>query len=255
MICSPKLILCYEPAAVKNKIKEYFLAKQYEPVFIRYFDGEFDNQNQTIIDLKISEITSSWCVHEHIHCSVTKQKYVKNNVNLFQAVYYFPYKIPILFRERVYLFYPCLFSTTQKTIFQMEILQNNSKKNLLYDFSPVKTEGITFERHDYKKDLIRCTILWSVKSQKTIFQKENTIFMGELLNGGCSIFSFISFEFLHVKDNLLLSEYSLWVNDRGYTDRGVVRYGNPKKISYKMERLSTKNQLTCTIRRVGKKYK
>jgi len=255
VFCLYTMVKRYKPLAINRKIQGFFLAKQGKAVFKEYFKGEFDNQIQTIIDIKISDIKSSWYLHEHIHCSITKQKYISKDKGLLHAIYYFPFKTSILFRDRIYFFYPSIFSTKQKIIFQMEILQNNLKKNLLYNLNTVKTDFLPSENYDFAEDLIRCTILWSLSSGQKIFQKDYPIFIGELINGGSSIFSFTSFEFLHVKDNLILSEYALWVNDRGFTNREILKYGNLKNFSYRMERISIKNQLNCTLRNIKKKYK
>lgn len=251
----PRLILNYHPSSLHKKIQGFFQVKKQQPIFIKYFGGEFDNQIQTLIDFKISRLIDSWIDHEHIHCSVIQKTYFKNELKIFEAFYYFPYKKSIPFRERIYFFYPNLLSTKKIIIFQMEILKSPQNKNKNLKDSFEKIENFYIEKFTYKKNLSRCIIFWCLKLSKNNLHQKQPIFLGELVNGGCSIFSFIASEFLDVKDDLLLSEYSLWVNDRGYENGRNIKYGNLEKISYKMERVSTTNHLACTIRGINIKYK
>ena len=248
------LLLTYQPLVIKKKIQGFLLAKKEQKKFETYFTGDFDNQIQTIIDFKISKIKNSWSEHEHIHCSISAKKNKKNEFKLFESIYYFPFKNFIPFRERIYYLYPSLFSTKKKTIFQMEILQTTLDSTFNSEEAYKKNEKFLKESCPNTKILSRCTIFWFNKLQQNLRQKNNSFFKGELLNGGCTVFSFIDFKFLHIKDNLILTEFSLWVNDRGFDDRAI-KYGNNEKISYKLERVSIKNQTSCTIRRISKKYK
>jgi len=250
-----KSLLNYKPFSVEKNIKGFLYAKKHQKVFGVLFEGEFDNQIQTIVDKKISKIRNNWFKHEHIHCSVKRQNDLDKNFSLFEAFYYFPFKTPTLFRERVYLFFSSNLSTSKNIIFQMEILQNcnfnifNSKKYTR------RFKEIFFRNSIAEKILNQCKIFWILKISNDSEEKEDFVFSGELLNGGCSIFSFNTFRFLQVKDNLILSEHSLWVNDRGFSYEASVEYGNIKEIPYKLERLSSMNQLTSTKRQVKKKYK
>ena len=252
---NPYKILNYHPLAIKKKIKGFLLAKKIQPIFIEYFSGEFDNQSQTLVDYKIWKINNSWGKHEHIHCSISYQKSYDNFSYIFKASYYFPFKDPITFRDRIYIFYPSLFSTRKKVIFQMEILQNYSIMNFnpSSHVKPLKKYSQKIFR--VKNCLNRCTIFWRVYFSENITRKKKPIFFGELQNGGCTIFSRTGVEFLNVRDNLTLEEYSLWVNDRGFDEKGELKYGNSEKISYKLEKVSRNNFLNCTIRKIKKKYK
>jgi hypothetical protein len=130
----------------------------------------------------------------------------------------------------------------------MEILKNQENKNF-------KKKNFFIKDSYYKKTLSRCIVFWGLNINKINYQGKKGVFIGELLNGGCSIFTPITSEFIDVKDNLILSEYSLWVNDRGYDEQRRIKYGNPEKISYKMGRISNNSHLRSTISQIRKKYK
>ena len=112
--CGPTHIFNYHPVSLQKRIQGFFQVKKQQPIFIKYFEGEFDNQIQTITDFKISRLINSWHDHEHIHCSVIRQTHLKDELKIFEAFYYFPYKKSIPFRERVYFFYPSLLSSKKK---------------------------------------------------------------------------------------------------------------------------------------------
>ena len=242
------LLLNYQPSTVKQKIQDYLVNNKNQKFFVKNFEGNFDNQNQTLIDIKIFNIRNSWIEHEHIHCSINQNKNYMGGYKILQAVYYFPFKKAIPFRERIYLINPNLFSSKRKLLFQMEILKNHEIKNF-------KKKKLFLNDLNYKKTLSRCIIFWGLNKNKINYKGKKGIFIGELLNGGCSIFSPITSEFIDVKDNLILSEYSLWVNDRGYDEQRIIKYGNPEKISYKMGRISNNSHLRSTISQIRKKYK
>jgi hypothetical protein len=249
-----KSLLNYKPLSVEKNIKGFLFAKKHQEIFGVLFEGDFDNQIQTIVDTKISKIRNNWFKHEHIHCSVKKQNDLSKNFSLFEAFYYFPFKTPAPFRERVYLFFSSNLSNSKNIIFQMEILQNCDFNNFTSNKFTMEFKEIFFRNSIPEKILNQCKIFWILKISNDS-KIEDFVFSGELLNGGCSIFSFNTFRFLQVKDNLILSEHYLWVNDRGFSDEASVEYGNIKKIPYKLERLSGMNYLTCTKRQVKKKYK
>lgn len=250
-----KSLLNYKPLSAEKNIKGFLFAKKHQEIFGILFEGEFDNQIQTIVDRKICKIRNNWFIHEHIHCSVKRQNDLSKNFSLFEAFYYFPFKIPTPFRDRVYLFFSSNLSKNKNVIFQMEILQNCNFNNFTLKKSNMEFKEIFFGNSIAEKTLNKCKIFWILKIFNDNKKKEDFVFSGELLNGGCTIFSFNTFRFLQVKDNLILSEHSLWVNDRGFSDEASIEYGNIKKIPYKLERLSGINQLTSTKRQVKKKYK
>ena len=249
-----RLLLNYQPLSIKKNFKKFLSAKKYQKIFGVLFEGNFDNQIQTIIDAKISRIKKNWPKHEHIHCVVKKQKNPAKNLILFEAFYFFPFENPILFRERVYLLFSSNLSTKQNRIFQMEILQAFKNYNFEFKDSSPKLRKFFLEPSVGEKILNQCSIFWILNSPKGNEEQNDFFFSGELLNGGCSIFSFITLKFLEVKDNLILSEHSLWVNDRGFENEGTLEYGNSMKIPYKLDRISKLNQLGCTKRKV-RKYK
>ena len=49
-----KSLLNYKPFSVEKNIKGFLYAKKHQKVFGVLFEGEFDNQIQTIVDKKIS---------------------------------------------------------------------------------------------------------------------------------------------------------------------------------------------------------
>jgi hypothetical protein len=242
-------ITIYRPFAIKKKIRGFLKAKKSQLVFRKYFQGEFDNQFQTIIDNKISRIKKVWYVHEHIHCSIISPENFSENFDSFEAFYYFPFKNLVPFRERIYLLYPSLFSLKKQLIFQMEILQNQQRL--------CSKEKTFFFSEDFISQtfLNRCMIYWYVNEKKKYCRNSHFFFKGELLNQGCTIFSLSGLEFLHIKDDLILTECSLLVNDRGFDEKGLVKYGNYQKIPFILERASNSNQLYCTVRQIRKQYK
>ena len=245
----------YQPLSIKKKLHGFLISKKLQPIFKDYFVGEYDNQNQSLIDYKIWQLGSFSQIHEHIHCSVLHRKYYQNYFDLFEALYYFPYKNPVAFRDRIYLFYPSLFSTEKKIIFQMEILQNNNDMSLNFQSYLNQPKRFLFEKFSPKNNLDRCLIFWNIEYGGILSLKKKPIFFAELLNGGCTIFSLKGSEFLNVKDNLILTENSLWVNDRGFDDKGNKKYGNSEKRAYKLEKISRGTFLNCSIRNIRKKYK
>ena len=247
---SSTLLLNYKPLALNKKICGFFSAKKNQPVFRKYFKGDYDNQAQVLIDSKISNIKNTWSKHEHIHCSVLEKNFSRDFI-VFEAFYYFPFRNPIFFRDRIYLFYPNLFSTKKKTGFQMEILQIYLGEK--FEIKNLITRKEFVLENNFKKNLSRCSIFWNLETFQKVNKGDKPVFLGQLLNGGCTIFSYNVFEYLQVKDDLILSEYSLWKNDRGFDHKGDVKYGNAEKIFYKLERTSMKNYLNCTIRKVQKK--
>lgn len=250
-----KCLLNYRPLSIEKNIKGFLSAKKHYKIFGVLFEGNFDNQIQTIIDSKISQIKNNWQKHEHIHCKVKKQKNPAKNLILFEAFYFFPFENPIPFRERVYLFFSNILSTRQSIIFQMEILQAYNNYSFEFKNSSSKLGKFFQNLSETEKILNQCSIFWVLNSTNVDKEKKDFFFAGELINGGCTIFSFIKFKFLQVKDNLILSENSLWVNDRGFDEEGTLEYGNSMKIPYKLDRISNLNQLTCTKRKIKKKYK
>ena len=248
-------IFKYQPISIKKKVQGFLLAERIRPLFVEYFSGEFDNQSQSLIDYKIWKINNFWKKHEHIHCSISNQKNRKNGPDIFKASYYFPFKEPVAFRNRLYVFYPSILSTRKKIIFQMEILQNYSAANFNFEFRSKQLRENFQKIFKIKNNLERCAIFWSVESAENFPRKEKQVFFGKLQNDGCTVFSLTGLEFVDVRDNLTLTEYSLWVNDRGFNEKGELIYGNSEKISYKLEKISRINFLNCTIRKIKKKYK
>ncbi len=113
-----KSLLNYKPLSVEKNIKGFLFAKKHQEIFGVLFEGDFDNQIQTIVDTKISKIRNNWFKHEHIHCSVKKQNDLSKNFSLFEAFYYFPFKTPAPFRERVYYFSQVIYLTVKILFFK-----------------------------------------------------------------------------------------------------------------------------------------
>mmetsp|Transcript_77541 Transcript_77541/g.116553 ORF Transcript_77541/g.116553 Transcript_77541/m.116553 type:complete len:303 (-) Transcript_77541:491-1399(-) len=232
-------ISSYKPFSLKKRLEGFLKARKETISLSKYLPGNFNNQNQHLTDClsKNKKINS----HEHIHCFIEKVDINSNGEKIFLAQYFFPSPSPKLFRLRLYVIYPCEFSTKEKPLTKMEIIrnsENNWKKKGTEEFI---SGGKARELFEYGTSLSNCLIFWKQIRERNGKQNPLTIFHGFMENRGCTILTTSSLSFLHVNDDLVLSPHSLWVNDRGFKEDGNLLYGSKNKISFQMERMKTGN--------------
>jgi hypothetical protein len=116
----------------------------------------------------------------------------------------------------------------------MEIYRILPKKNLK-TFSHEKFFQ-TYKYHSAIK-FNHCSVFWKKNNTYKCLKKQIS-FKGYLHEGGCSIFSVFSKYFLHINDNLVLTNRILLVNDRGFDEELSLVYGNSKKIFFQLEKIN-----------------
>jgi len=237
--CKAENLFFYEPFSLKKRLHGFFRAKKDILLLSEYLPGNFNNHNQNLTDLTSERESIS--PHEHIHCFIEKMNNNSEEKAIFFARYFFPSPSPKLFRLRLYVIYPCEFSTKEKPVTKMEIIRNSEKNK--YEAQKQKKFSQEKANRLFKDGttLSNCIIFWKKIKENGKNRYSSEIFQGFMENQGCTILTASSFSFLHIKDDLILSAYSFWVNDRGFTEDGELLYGNKNGIAFQMERMVVGN--------------
>ena len=230
------LIKPYYTISTDKKLHGFFSAKKDMIIFSKYIEGNFDNQSQFLSFFKVNQYIIEFPKLEHIHCKIKKIGKTSNGKIFLIALYYFPGIELKFFRIRYYTLFPCEFSSKMTSLIAMEI----------YRIVPEETKNENFlknikEKFQYKKIYTAikfnyCTVFWIKKDIKYSKKNNYFLFKGHLHEGGCSIFSAISKYFLHINDDLILTDKVLLVNDRGFDEELFLIYGNNKEIFFQLDK-------------------
>mmetsp|Transcript_3069 Transcript_3069/g.6146 ORF Transcript_3069/g.6146 Transcript_3069/m.6146 type:complete len:264 (+) Transcript_3069:86-877(+) len=232
----------YKPFSLTKRVQGFLKTKKELKILSSYFSGNYNNHSQYLAD---SWNLKNQVSHEHIHCLIERLKGNSNQAEIFLARYFFPCFLPKLFRIRVYIISPCEFSTKEKPITKMEIIRNPEKNMALRKKKNQPLKHGKIYNFQTGISLPHCYIFWKRKSIKK--KKARLNFHGFMENQGCTIFSSSLFSFLHIKDNLILTPHSFFVNDRGFKEDGDLLYGNASGISFQMGRVQRGNLLHWTF--------
>jgi hypothetical protein len=232
------LIKPYHTISIEKKLRGFFSAKTNITIFSKYIEGNFDNQSQFLSFFKVNKNIIEFPKLEHIHCIIKKIGKTSNGKIFLIAMYYFPGIELKFFRIRYYTLYPCEFSNEITPLIAMEI----------YRIIPKEISKKTFLLNIQKKYKIKkfyaaikfnyCTVFWIKKEINHDIKKDRFLFKGHLHEGGCSIFSSISKYFLHINDDLVLTDKVLLVNDRGFDEELFLIYGNNKEIFFQLDKIN-----------------
>lgn len=232
------LIKPYYTISLHEKIKGFFSAKNDMTIFSKYIEGNFDNQSQFLSFFNVSQNVVDFPRLEHIHCNIKKLGKTSNGKIFLIALYYFPGTELKFFRIRYYTLYPCEFSSHINPLIAMEI----------YRVTPVDGD-LTFLSENFPTNyqickpnnaikFNHCTVFWKKKKTNKDQIQNQLLFKGHLHEGGCSIFSIISKYFLHINDDLILTDKVLLVNDRGFDEELFLIYGNNKEIFFQLDKIN-----------------
>mmetsp|Transcript_8237 Transcript_8237/g.16447 ORF Transcript_8237/g.16447 Transcript_8237/m.16447 type:complete len:303 (+) Transcript_8237:1422-2330(+) len=230
-------LIKYSTFSLKKRIEGFVRAEKETNNLSSLLPGDFGNHSQYLTGL--SGKKREGVPHEHIHCFIKKINELPPKKQVFFAQYFFPSPSPKFFRFRLYIIYPCEFSTKEKPVVKMEIIRNSENEDFLNNKDPTKSKKKTKEFFQFGNKLSRCVIFWKPLKDERYLKKSLKIFHGFMENQGCTILASSFPSFLHITDNLLLTPYSFWVNDRGFNEDGFLLYGSKNDVSFQMERLET----------------
>ena len=232
------LIRPYFTISLHKKIKGFFSTKNDMTIFSKYIEGNFNNQSQFLSFFNVSKNVVDFPRLEHIHCNIKKLGKTPNGKIFLIATYYFPGTELKFFRIRYYTLYPCEFSSQFNPLIAMEIYRVTSKEsdskflsiNLPNNYQICKPYNAIKFNH--------CTVFWKKKNTNKDQTQNQLLFKGHLHEGGCSIYSIISKYFLHINDDLILTDKVLLVNDRGFDEELFLIYGNNKEIFFQLDKIN-----------------
>jgi hypothetical protein len=231
------LIKPYYTISLYKKIKGFFYVKNDMNIFCKYIEGNFDNQSQFLSFFKVNQNVIDFPRLEHIHCNIKKLGKASNGKLFLIALYYFPGTELKFFRIRYYTLYPCEFSSQINPLFSMEIYKIAPEEgDLKFVLGNLPKNYQLSKPYDAIK-FNHCTVFWRKKKTNNDQKQNQLLFKGHLHEGGCSIFSMISKYFLHINDDLILTDKVLLVNDRGFDEELFLIYGNNKEIFFQLDKI------------------
>nr|UXY88280.1 hypothetical protein Cry52Nrm2_p089 [Cryptomonas curvata] len=232
------LIKPYYTISLHKKIRGFFSAKNDITIFSKYIEGNFDNQSQFLSFFNVSQNVVDFPRLEHIHCNITKLGKTSNGKIFLIALYYFPGIELKFFRIRYYTLYPCEFSSHINPLIAMEIYRVISEDGDLKFLSDNLTKNYQISKQKNAIKFNHCTVFWKKKKTNKDQTQNQLLFKGHLHEGGCSILSIISKYFLHINDDLILTDKVLLVNDRGFDEELFLIYGNNKEIFFQLDKIN-----------------
>nr|UXY87776.1 hypothetical protein CcurKRNrm2_p085 [Cryptomonas curvata] len=226
----------YRAISVDRKLKGFFSAKSDMIIFSKFIEGNFDNQSQFLSFFKVDQNISEFPRLEHIHCTIEKIGKTSDGKIFLIAVYYFPGIELKFFRIRYYTLYPCEFSSRINPLIAMEIYRIIPEEIKEKKILEIIQENYQKEKLYVAIKFNHCTVFWKKGEMKNDKKKRHFLFKGHLHEGGCSIFSAVSKYFLHINDDLILTDKVLLVNDRGFDEELFLIYGNNKEIFFQLDK-------------------
>nr|UXY87285.1 hypothetical protein 1634Bnrm2_p085 [Cryptomonas sp.] len=226
----------YYTISLLKKLKGFISATLDMNILSKYIQGNFDNYSQSHSFFEINKYFFEFPILEHIHCNIIRISRSWDGKIFLVATYYFPGIEIKFFRVRYYCLHPSDFSSPTNSIILMEIFRVVPPKNQnLFQYNSILRNIEHFNVYTAIK-FNHCTVFWS-KIRSFNFQKKLCLtFRGHLYQGGCSIYSIISEYFLHINDDLVLTNTDLLVNDRGFDEELFLVYGNNREIFFHLER-------------------
>jgi hypothetical protein len=200
--------------------------------------GTFSNKQQAESDALAGAPTAREGGHEYVSVTISR---VEKEENMLCAAYYFGEDVRRVFRFRYYqLEHDEKFSAPRMRIHRPRPVLEEALKRFEYDRALLEADlqkPLQVTDEEQFEYLQGCDVVWTPSRWHFPFFWKTHSFEGVLAEGSCSICSQSDAQVqLVVKDNLRLTEQSLWINDRVYTTSGVQIIGNSKGIPYMMER-------------------
>jgi len=231
----PELKSPYSTAGMVQRIYAYVNARKTMAEFLGWFQGDFDNYAQVVEDRKLGLHPREGGGHEHIHCQLmpVPSADAQNGDALIFAKYYFDGDPRKIFRQRLYK----VFVGEQSHAVEMRIYRffkevEERIEACDYDFSRVNLHD-----DDLYAWLEGCEIFWRRDDHDYPGVRRGAHFIGYMKGGGCTVFSTEIGAHIRIRDDLVVTEDDLWVNDRGFDQNGHFVYGNRRGIPYKMKRV------------------
>jgi hypothetical protein len=253
-----------------------------------WFQGDFDNYRQVVIDRQNGLLPREYGGHEHIHCSLIPVSYQSR-----LAAFYFDGIPNAIFRFRFYNLQSSFYNHQPTVDTILYTLSNDLERKLRTCTDPmmwpeifknhvIEVSGVTIEQKgDDQLDIVQlaiqskcvtllpnCDVRWSWErdaiQHSYVFEVENlqnndssdnnTTKCGihaVMVHGEALVDSqMIPGQKILIKDQLSLWEDQLWIHDRGFhPDTGAYIYGNQNEIPYRMQRVSYIKQYNDTSSR------
>ena len=245
-----------------------------------WFQGDFDNYRQVVVDRTAGLLPREYGGHEHIHCSLIPVTYTSR-----LAAFYFDGTPDAIFRFRFYRLQTSTdHGSTVDTILYTLAKELETKLRLCSDVmqwpnifqqhvrdqvcDTTATTG-TFATED-NDDIVdwairsssvtilpNCEVRWSRERdaiQHSYVNDSDDNISKEMISSGLHAImvhnealvdsQMIPGQKILIKDQLSLWDDQLWIHDRGYNpDTGAFIYGNQNGIPYRMQRVT---DMVCT---------
>nr|UXY86851.1 hypothetical protein CparaKRNrm2_p071 [Cryptomonas paramecium] len=229
-----KLVNVYYVNNLKQRTENYFEYKLKTFQFFNKTESDFNNFFQFFTYSKKSIKVSS--EFKKIHCQLkVKKKYLSGKFLIIACYFFSEFKLNF-FRIRFYIIFLPKFHLNLNLIISMEIYKIKTISNAyLYQKGEPSDELKYKKRYNIVK-FDNCTVFWGGKKIYNKFYQK-TKFTGFLKEHGCSVIGYNFFQFLHINEKLVLYDYFLLINDKGFSENLVLIYGI-KKNFFKLNKIN-----------------
>ncbi len=187
-------------------------------LMMRWFEGRFDNYQQTYFEKQ----TKAEIPHEHIHSIFHRVKLPQISENVFYVQQYMDGDPKKIYRQRLYSFTK---NEKEKAI-QLTIFNFKDGKNYLNSH-----EDDSKLSKLQKADLISipgCEVYWRLKGRK---------FEGSMKKNGCKVKSRRSGKTIIISDDLFLTKDEIWIRDKAVDEQGNYVFGHKGNIHHKLKKV------------------
>lgn len=189
-------------------------------LFLKWFEGEFDNYKQHREDKK-KNIKNP---HEHIHSIIMPVEMKNIDGHTFYIQQYFGGNPGNIYRQRIYSIH--WDSRVRKIITRVYKFKENPGKYAEVPKNPSILENIELSEISYIKG---CDVVWERNGNK---------FYGKIEGNNCTLISSGSGKKLSISENLVLSRDAFWILETTVNEKGEVIYGRKDGIYNKLQRCS-----------------
>uniref|UniRef100_A0A7S1XBU0 Uncharacterized protein n=1 Tax=Compsopogon caeruleus TaxID=31354 RepID=A0A7S1XBU0_9RHOD len=241
---TPSLASPYSAQSLARRMVRRDLARRRMDEFLAWFSGDFDNYAQVAQERALGLFPREGGGHEHIHCQLQNLDSTLGNGHIF-AKYYFDGNPSKIFRSRLYRV--SISDSSASGELEMRIYRFYAETESRLREHNFDVTKVDLTKDDLYEWLEGCEVFWYKGDGNVEGLNHQPHFIGYMEGGGCSVFSREIQGMIHIKDDLIMTQKDLWVNDRGFTDNGDYVYGNRRGIHYKMQRVLPGDELWWTV--------
>lgn len=203
--------------------------------FAQQFRGDFDNLAQVERDRAAGLAPREGGGHEHIHCRLQPVDLhlpgeLKGSRSHVLASYYFNGQPERVFRARLYELRAVADDADFGECIQMGIYRLREQTHRQLEATQQSACDVGWSAHDVSPSLRipDCDVFWRWCGER---------FEGRMRTESIVVDSPVLNKPIVVRDDVALSQDSLWCNDRGSDLDGNYVYGNIRDVPYKMDRV------------------